>query len=168
MEKAMSQQVKAFHQAFGLPVGNYEAALDPSTEEQVAAAHAARFMKSQAETLLRQANDQKSLLLMRLHLLVEEVSEVADALSKGDGPGLLKEMADVQYVLDGAHVSFGTDMIADDAFDEVHQSNMSKMGPDGTFESTEGGRILKGPHYAPANMDAVFARWCRDWEEKAA
>lgn len=64
---------------------------------------------------------------------------------------LLKELCDLRYVTEGAAVVFGLPI--DDAYAEVHRSNMSKLGPDGRPMHREDGKVLKGPNYFQANMD---------------
>jgi predicted HAD superfamily Cof-like phosphohydrolase len=63
---------------------------------------------------------------------------------------LLKELADLRYVVEGAAVSFGLPF--EEAFSEVHRSNMSKLGPDGQPMYREDGKVLKGPGYFEADM----------------
>jgi predicted HAD superfamily Cof-like phosphohydrolase len=58
---------------------------------------------------------------------------------------LLKEMADVQYVLSGMAVALGLPL--QEAFIRVHNSNMSKLGEDGNPIYREDGKVMKGPNY---------------------
>jgi hypothetical protein len=69
---------------------------------------------------------------------------------------LLKEAADLLYVVYGIFARFGVD--ADKVFALVHQANMSKMGPDGKPIRREDGKILKSENYRPADLsDIVLA-----------
>lgn len=63
---------------------------------------------------------------------------------------LLKELADLRYVLEGCAVSLGLPI--EEAFREVHASNMTKLGADGEPILDAGGKVLKGPNYRPADM----------------
>ena len=63
---------------------------------------------------------------------------------------LLKELCDLLYVVYGTAVAFGYDI--DGAFEEVHRSNMSKLGVDGRPVRREDGKALKGPNYTKANV----------------
>ena len=63
---------------------------------------------------------------------------------------LLKELADLRYVTDGCAVTFGLPI--DEAFAEVHRSNMSKLDDDGRPIKDTGGKVLKGPNYSEADM----------------
>jgi len=64
---------------------------------------------------------------------------------------LLKELADLQYVLSGTAVALGLPL--DIAFNRVHKSNMSKLNFDGKPLVRSDGKILKGPDYIPPVMD---------------
>lgn len=63
---------------------------------------------------------------------------------------LLKELCDLQYVLSGFAVTFGLPF--DEAFQRVHESNMSKLGPDGKPVYREDGKVMKGPNYKKPNL----------------
>ncbi|MFK7840255.1 MAG: phosphoribosyl-ATP diphosphatase [Bdellovibrionales bacterium] len=85
---------------------------------------------------------------LRVNLLAEEVDELKEALEAGDMVEVLDALTDIQYVLDGAYLSFGLHPVKEDAFDEVQRSNMSKLGEDGQpIVREEDGKILKGPNY---------------------
>jgi len=66
---------------------------------------------------------------------------------------LLKELADLRYVTEGTAVEFGLPI--DDAFYEVHLSNMTKRFRDGTFHKDPGGKVLKGEDYRLADMEKL-------------
>jgi predicted HAD superfamily Cof-like phosphohydrolase len=61
---------------------------------------------------------------------------------------LLKELTDLKYVIEGTMVMFDWDSAK--AEELVHQSNMTKTGPD--MEKGVGGKVLKGPNYAPPDL----------------
>jgi predicted HAD superfamily Cof-like phosphohydrolase len=104
------------------------------------------------------------LLELRKKLLAEEVRELQQEIDKGIAElsergavstptkaNMMKEMADVQYVLSGMAVSFG--LPADVAFDRVHESNLSKLDENGKPIKREDGKVLKGPRYHPPVLD---------------
>lgn len=106
----------------------------------------------------------EDLLGLRWKLIAEEYAElreemaaaVADVLQTGTvkkktKERLLKEMADLQYVLSGLAVVL--DIPLGVAFNRVHKSNMSKLGENGHPVIREDGKILKGPNYAPPDME---------------
>jgi predicted HAD superfamily Cof-like phosphohydrolase len=64
---------------------------------------------------------------------------------------MLKEMADLQYVLSGMAVAF--DLPLQVAFVRVHKSNMSKLGEDGKPIYREDGKVLKGSRYIPVDLE---------------
>jgi predicted HAD superfamily Cof-like phosphohydrolase len=63
---------------------------------------------------------------------------------------LLKELADLRYVVEYAAVAHGLDI--DAAYEEVHRSNMSKLGLDGNPIIVEG-KVQKGPLYRAPDME---------------
>lgn len=100
----------------------------------------------------------------RYKLLFEEFTELKEevaaamaditsygAVKKKTKERMLKEMADLQYVLSGMAATFGLPLQV--AFVRVHKSNMSKLGPDGKPVFREDGKVLKGPNYAPPDME---------------
>lgn len=106
-------------------------------------------------------------LKLRTSLVMEEAfevqsaaTEVEETLERGSRPShekvahLLKELADLQYVLSGYAVAFSLPLVR--AVDEVHESNMSKLGPDGMAQFDEAGKVQKGKHYRPAEMERVL------------
>lgn len=87
------------------------------------------------------------LLDMREQLIVEEYNEVVYADSKEN---LIKELADLLYVIYGYAVTFGIDL--DEAFKRVHESNMSKLDDNGKPIYREDGKVMKGPNYKKPDM----------------
>jgi predicted HAD superfamily Cof-like phosphohydrolase len=101
------------------------------------------------------------LVRLRARLIREEFEEVMADLAKLAAAkdihrqlellqALLKELADLRYVTEGAAVSLGLPF--EDAFKEVHRSNMSKLGEDGRPVKRPDGKVLKGPNYREADM----------------
>jgi predicted HAD superfamily Cof-like phosphohydrolase len=122
MTMDLASFVRAFHRSFKLPV------LDKPTIPP------------------------KDRIKLRIALLREEVDELEAALNAGDLENALKEITDIQYVLDGAYAETGLWKVKDAAFWEVHRSNMSKLGPNGMPIYREDGKVRKGPNYSPANL----------------
>lgn len=95
---------------------------------------------------------------LRNALHKEEWKELRDELLDGIlfkniNPNLLKEGADLLYVLLGTFVSLGLGDQLMEAYRRVHLSNMSKLGEDGKPIYREDGKVLKGPNYQPPNLD---------------
>jgi predicted HAD superfamily Cof-like phosphohydrolase len=64
---------------------------------------------------------------------------------------LLKELADLQYVVSGFAVRLGLPL--EQAFNRVHKSNMSKLDDDGNPIYREDGKVVKGPNYRPVDLE---------------
>lgn len=67
-----------------------------------------------------------------------------------DSVEVIDALTDISYLVEGRFVGIGVP--SDAAFDEVHASNMSKLGADGSPIYREDGKILKGPNYRPPNL----------------
>ena len=93
---------------------------------------------------------------LRLALIQEEVGELADAAGAGDLIGIADALADIVYVAYGTAHVYGIDL--DAVLDEVHASNMTKLGADGRPIWRADGKVLKGPDYRPPDIAAVLAR----------
>lgn len=68
----------------------------------------------------------KDLCNLRVALIQEELNELKEAINKEDCVSILDALIDLQYVLDGAFIVFGLKNIKEKAFEEVHNSNMTK------------------------------------------
>jgi predicted HAD superfamily Cof-like phosphohydrolase len=79
---------------------------------------------------------------LRIKLLREEVEEYAEAARAGDMVEVLDALADIGYILAGTVINHGMQHIYDDAFNEVHRSNMAKV-VDGKVIRREDGKVLK-------------------------
>lgn len=88
---------------------------------------------------------------LRAKLIREETKEVCHAIEKKNLPALAKELADLLYVVYGAALAFGIPM--NDVFQIVHQSNLTKFGPDGSLMKDASGKIVRGPFYRPAEPE---------------
>jgi hypothetical protein len=85
---------------------------------------------------------------VQLGLIEEEYQEF---LSEGKPAAMLKELADMVYVIYGYAMLKNWDL--DEAVRRVHVSNMSKLGLDGQPIWREDGKVLKGPNYCPPNLE---------------
>lgn len=88
--------------------------------------------------------------MLRLDLIEEEYNELETAVHDKDIVGVADALTDLLYVIYGAGHAFGLDL--DDCFNEVHRSNMSKLGEDGRPIYREDGKVLKGPDYFEPNL----------------
>ena len=87
---------------------------------------------------------------LRLALIEEEVDELREALKKNDLVEVADALTDILYVVYGAGHAFGIDL--DECFNEVHRSNMTKLGEDGRPMYREDGKVMKGPHYSEPDL----------------
>jgi NTP pyrophosphatase (non-canonical NTP hydrolase) len=100
-------------------------------------------------------------------LVAEEAQELVDAVNeyltnmwagrinaRTVMSDILKELADLQYVVSRFAVVFDLDL--DEAFDRVHKSNMSKLGDDGNPIYRDDGKVMKGPNYKPPYLEDLI------------
>ena len=82
---------------------------------------------------------------LRIDIIVEELEELKEAMNNKDLLEVADALTDILYVAYGAGHAFGIDL--DKCFDEVQNSNMSKLGEDGNPIYNESGKVMKGPKY---------------------
>ena len=82
---------------------------------------------------------------LRIDLIQEELEELTEAMQRKDLLEVADALTDILYVTYGAGHSFGIDL--DKCFNEVQNSNMSKLGKDGKPIYNESGKVMKGPNY---------------------
>lgn len=125
--KTTLEQVKEFHEAFGVPNKNAPDLSDPKINE------------------------------LRINLIAEELEELKEAIAAGDIVETLDALTDIQYVLDGTYLSLGLHSLKDIAFAEVQASNMSKLGADGKpIYRPEDNKVMKGPNYFKPDLAQIL------------
>ena len=82
---------------------------------------------------------------LRISLIQEELDELKKAIQDKDIVEVADALTDILYVTYGAGHAFGIDL--DQCFNEVQNSNMSKLGDDGKPIYNENGKVMKGPNY---------------------
>ena len=87
---------------------------------------------------------------LRYELIEEELSELQAAIKDKDITEVADALTDILYVTYGAGHSFGINL--DRCFEEVQNSNMSKLGDDGKPIFNEAGKVMKGPNYYKPNL----------------
>lgn len=96
---------------------------------------------------------------IRAKLMAEELIEFNKEMDCGlHVADLGKELCDLLYVVLGTAITYGFQDVLERCFDEVHRSNMSKLGADGKPILREDGKVLKGPNYSPANLDFLTSK----------
>ena len=92
---------------------------------------------------------------LRINLIREELSELEEAIEKKDLKEVADALTDILYVTYGAGHAFGINL--DKCFEEVQNSNMSKLGPDGKPIYNEQGKVMKGPDYFKPDLNKFVA-----------
>ena len=81
---------------------------------------------------------------LRIDLIKEELEELTEAMQDENLLEVADALTDILYVTYGAGHAFGIDL--DKCFEEVQNSNMSKLGEDGKPIYNEAGKVMKGPN----------------------
>ena len=115
-----------------------------------------KFMKIFGQEIKEKAefpNDK--IISLRYELIREELEELRGALEKKDIKEVADALTDILYVTYGAGHAFGIDL--DKCFQEVQNSNMSKLGKDGKPIYNDMGKVMKGPNYFKPNLKKFVA-----------
>jgi predicted HAD superfamily Cof-like phosphohydrolase/predicted RNase H-like HicB family nuclease len=135
--KTVFQMVREFHEAMGIPHPD-EPCVPPCERREL------RETIDQEE--FREASEERF-----PSGYVEDETPVSI-------PKLSKELMDGIYVKIGELVEMGiSPELAQACFEELHRSNMSKLGPDGKPIYREDGKVLKGPNYSPADLETIIS-----------
>ena len=97
-----------------------------------------------------------SIISLRYELIREELEELKVAIDKKDIKEVADALTDILYVTYGAGHAFGINL--DKCFEEVQNSNMSKLGLDGKPIYNEKGKVMKGPNYFKPDL-GKFVAW---------
>tara|TARA_B100000003_G_C10793264_1_gene315838 strand:+ start:185 stop:556 length:372 start_codon:yes stop_codon:yes gene_type:complete len=109
------------------------------------------FMKTFGqEVLSKPALPDNKIIKLRLDLIKEELNELEDAIKNKNLVEIADALTDILYVTYGAGHAFGINL--DSCFDEVQNSNMSKLDVNGNPIYNENGKVLKGPNYFEPNL----------------
>ena len=87
---------------------------------------------------------------LRLDLITEELEELKNAMESKDLLEVADALTDILYVTYGAGHAFGINL--DKCFDEVQNSNMSKLDLNGKPIYNDSGKVMKGPNYFKPNL----------------
>ena len=91
---------------------------------------------------------------LRLDLIEEELRELKAAMNNKDLLEVADALTDILYVTYGAGHAFGINL--DKCFEEVQNSNMSKLDIDGKPIYNENGKVMKGPNYYKPNLNKLI------------
>ena len=115
-----------------------------------------KFMKTFGQEIKEKASfpDDK-ITSLRYDLIKEELSELKEAMDNKDIKEVADALTDILYVTYGAGHAFGIDL--DKCFEEVQNSNMSKLGSDGKPIYNDQGKVMKGPNYFKPDLGKFVA-----------
>ena len=88
---------------------------------------------------------------LRISLVNEELEEFKEAIKSNDLKEVADALTDILYVTYGAGHAFGINL--DKCFEEVQQSNMSKLSEEGKPIYNEAGKVMKGPKYFKPDLN---------------
>ena len=110
-----------------------------------------KFMKTFGQEVeIKASFPEEKIVKLRYDLIAEELEEFKEALEERDLKEVADALTDILYVTYGAGHAFGINL--DKCFNEVQDSNMSKLGEDGKPIYNESGKVMKGPKYFKPNL----------------
>lgn len=93
----------------------------------------------------------EKIIKLRYDLIKEELEELKEAIEQKNIIEIADALTDILYVTYGAGHAFGINL--DKCFNEVQESNMSKLGEDQKPIYNENGKVMKGPSYFKPNLN---------------
>ena len=110
-----------------------------------------KFMKTFGQEVKNKADFPTTKIIdLRYDLIREELEELKTALDNKDIKEVADALTDILYVTYGAGHAFGIDL--DKCFEEVQNSNMSKLDKNGKPIYNESGKVMKGPNYCKPDL----------------
>ena len=115
-----------------------------------------KFMETFGQEIKEKANfPNEKITSLRYDLIKEELDELKEAMDNNDIKEVADALTDILYVTYGAGHAFGINL--DKCFEEVQNSNMSKLGSDGKPIYNDKGKVMKGPNYFKPNLNKFVA-----------
>ena len=115
-----------------------------------------KFMKTFGQETKEKASfPNEKVTSLRYDLIKEELDELKEAMDNRDIKEVADALTDILYVTYGAGHAFGINL--DKCFEEVQNSNMSKLGLDGKPIYNDKGKVMKGPKYFRPNLEKFVA-----------
>jgi len=93
---------------------------------------------------------------LRFNLMKEENEEYLEAVKNNDLVEVADALGDMLYILCGTIIEHGLQDKIEAVFNEIQESNMSKLGEDGEPIYREDGKVLKGPNYFKPNIAKIL------------
>ena len=113
------------------------------------------FMESmEQEVRIKPSIPEWDIKRLRVDLIEEELDELVYGIDNEDLVEIADALTDLLYVVYGAGHAFGIDL--DECFQEVHRSNMSKLGPDFRPIKREDGKVMKPDTYSPPDLALIL------------
>ena len=111
-----------------------------------------KFMETFGQEIREKAEfPSDKIVSLRHDLINEELNELKEAINNKDIKEVADALTDILYVTYGAGHAFGINL--DKCFQEVQNSNMSKLDSNGKPIYNEKGKVMKGPNYFKPNLD---------------
>ena len=115
-----------------------------------------KFMETFGQEIKEKASfPNDKIISLRYELIKEELEEFKDAVDKKDIKEVADALTDILYVTYGAGHAFGINL--DKCFEEVQNSNMSKLGLNGKPIYNDKGKVMKGPSYFKPDLSKFIA-----------
>ena len=102
------------------------------------------------------ANLPKEISKLRFELMKEENEEYLKAVQNKNLVEIGDALGDMLYILCGTIIAHGFQDKIEPIFDEIQNSNMSKLGSDGKPIYRNDGKVLKGPNYFKPNIEKIL------------
>ena len=116
-----------------------------------------KFMETFGQEIREKASfPEDKITSLRYDLIKEELDELKEAIDNRDIKEVADALTDILYVTYGAGHAFGINL--DKCFEEVQNSNMSKLGSDGKPIYNDKGKVMKGPNYFKPDL-SKFIIW---------
>ena len=115
-----------------------------------------KFMETFGQEIKEKASfPNEKITSLRYDLIKEELEELKEAMKKKDIKEVADALTDILYVTYGAGHAFGINL--DKCFEEVQNSNMSKLDLDGKPIYNDKGKVMKGPNYFKPDLGKYVA-----------
>ena len=115
-----------------------------------------KFMETFGQEIKEKASfPDNKITSLRYELIKEELDELKEAIDSKDIKEVADALTDILYVTYGAGHAFGINL--DKCFEEVQNSNMSKLGTDGKPIYNDKGKVMKGPNYFKPDLNKFVA-----------
>ena len=97
--------------------------------------------------------------VVRVRLMQEELDEYTQAAEAGDLVGVADALSDLLYVVLGTYIAHGLQDAAEELFDEVQRSNLSKLDRNGQPIYRVDGKVLKSELFSEPDLEPILERF---------